>query len=440
MGQDYHAAPAPVTATSHTRPWNPPLASASIAAARRTRGVVPGLLGAGLLLSALCGTSPLHAEPDGATQVQGLLPEFETRVDEVMALGDVVGLALAVVEGDRVLLRRGYGMTAVRGGEPVTPQTVFRTASLSKTFAGALTGLLVEAQRLSWNAPVAALLPGFALKDPLAAESLTVNDLLAHRVGLTRHAFDLDLEADQPYPLLVEKLAEAPIVCPVGACYAYQNIAFSLIGDISFAITGDFYYREVERRLFHPLGMHNATYGRDALEASDSWARPHVRRGRGWVSLRPKENYYRVPPAAGVNASVDDLAQWLIAQLGHRPDVLSAEVLADLHAPQVETRRETSGTRWRRTRLRDAHYARGWRVFDYAGETVVFHGGAVQGYRAIIGFLPERQVGIAMLWNCESALPAGLFPTFMDSVLGLPQHDWIELDRHRRLLAGRGRG
>jgi beta-lactamase class C len=369
-----------------------------------------------------------------------LLPAFERQIEDVMAVGDVVGLAVAVVEGDQVLMRRGYGVTSVRGRDPVTPSTVFRTASLSKTFAGALTAILVHEQRLSWSAPVIELLPGFSLRDPAAAGALTVNDLLAHRVGLPRHAFDLDLEADIPYPLLVEKLAEAPIVCPVGECYTYQNIAFSLIGDISFALTGDFYYREVERRLFHPLGMTGATFGRDALEASESWARPHVRRGRGWAALRPKENYYRVPPAAGINASADDLAAWLIAQLGHRPDVLPRELLAELHAPQVETRREMESTRWRRVRLREAHYARGFRVFDYAGETVVFHGGAVQGYRALLGFLPERQVGIVMLWNCESALPAGLFPTFVDRVLGLPEADWLELDRHRRLVAARGRG
>jgi beta-lactamase class C len=388
-----------------------------------------------LLAAATCA----RAEVVAPSLTRALLPGFEQQVEEVMGVGDVVGLAIAVVEGDQVVLRRGYGVTAVRGGEVVTPQTVFRTASLSKTFAGALAGLLVNEQRLSWNASVSELLPGFALKDPEAARLLTVNDLLAHRIGLPRHAFDLDLEADKPYPLLVEKLAEVPIICPVGGCYAYQNIAFSLIGDVAFAVTGDFYYREVERRLFHPLGMYGATFGRDALEASDSWARPHVRRGRGWVALRPKENYYRVPPAAGVNASVDDLAQWLIAHLGHRPAVLSPEVLADVHAPQIETRRELGGPRWRRTRLQDAHYARGWRVFDYAGETVIYHGGAVQGYRALMAFIPGRQVGIAMLWNCESSLPSGLFPTFMDALMGLPPQDWLDLDRHRRLLAGSGR-
>ena len=75
------------------------------------------------------------------------------------------------------------------------------------------------------------------------------------------------------------RLAEVPMACPVGDCYGYQNIAFSLIGDVTYAVTGDFFYHQVEKHIFHPLGMDTATYGRDALEGTKSWARPHRRAG-----------------------------------------------------------------------------------------------------------------------------------------------------------------
>ena len=93
---------------------------------------------------------------------------------------------------------------------------------------------------------------------------------------------------------------------------------------------------------------------------------------------------------------------------------------------------------WRRGRLRDAHYALGWRVFDYAGETLVFHAGAVQGYRGVIAFLPQRRFGLVMLWNCETALPTGLLPMALDRYLGLPQVDWagVELLERGRMAAG----
>jgi beta-lactamase class C len=246
-------------------------------------------------------------------------------------------------------------------------------------------------------------------------------------MGLKYHTFDRDLEGDTPYPLLAARLNQAPLLCTPGECFGYQNVAFSLIGDVVFAVTGDFYTRQVEQRLFAPLGMDDATFGRDGLESSDRWARPHVRGGRGWVAVRPRENYYRVPPAAGINASITDMAIWAKAQLGHSPEVLSPALLEDLHAPVVRTPDQLSGSPWRRTRLRNAHYGTGWRVFDYDGEPLVYHAGAVQGYRGMIGLLPRRDVAIVVLWNSESALPSGLMPTFIDRVLGKPDGRWVDL-------------
>jgi beta-lactamase class C len=265
------------------------------------------------------------------------------------------------------------------------------------------------------------------LADAAGSTRLTVRDALAHRMGLKYHTFDRDLEGNTPYPLLAARLNQAPLLCAPGECFGYQNVAFSLIGDVVFAVTGDFYTRQVELRLFAPLGMEDATFGRDGLEGSDRWARPHVRAGRGWTAVRPRENYYRVPPAAGINASITDMAIWAKAQLGHHPEVLSRTMLDDLHTPIVRTPDQLAGSPWRRTRVRDAHYGTGWRVFSYDGEPLVYHAGAVQGYRGMIGLLPRRDVAIVVLWNSESALPSGLMPTFLDRVLGKPDGKWVDL-------------
>src|SRR3546814_15284175 len=117
---------------------------------------------------------------------------------------------------------------------------------------------------------------------------------------------------------------------------------------------------------------------------------PYTTLFRSWRSLTPKPTYYRVAPAAGVNASASDMAQWLVAQTGHRPDVLPAPLLSTLHTPVVATPGETRRSSWRRQRLNAAGYAIGWRVYDYAGHRVVYHGRAVQGYR---GRSEARRVG-----------------------------------------------
>ena len=361
--------------------------------------------------------------------------QFESMAQQLVANQRVPGLAMAVVHDGRVLSARGYGITDVSHPQPVDSHTVFRLASLSKSFAGTMTGLLVNDGSLRWDSKVTTYLPQFQLGQPNLAQQLTVADVLSHRVGLTHNAFDRDLERFVDYRTLTQKLAYAPLKCAPGTCYSYQNIAFSLIGDVVFAATGDFYAQEVQRRLFKPLGMNDASLGLEGIQASPSWARPHVR-GRGsWISTMPKSTYYQVLPAAGVNASASDLAQYLIAHTGHRPDVLPAPLLATLHEPLVDTPSEMRGSSWRRQRVTSAGYALGWRVYDYAGHRLVFHGGAVQGYRGLIAMLPDRDFGIAMMWNSESSLPSGMLPTIIDRALGLPQQQWLDDEIDETLYA-----
>ena len=366
---------------------------------------------------------------DSPATFKRLLAEFESVSDRVAASGHIVGLAIAVVHDGEVVSARGLGVSDSVGRAAVDEHTVFRLASLSKGLASTCIALLVRDGFVDWNESVQSLVPMFELSDSRAAPRVTLRDLLSHRVGLPYNALDRVLERDESYPMLVYKLRELPLSCQPGDCYAYQNIAYSLAGDIAFASTGRFYSYEVERRLFHPLGMQSATFGRTALEASGDWARPHVRGPRGYVPVRPKETYYRVMPAAGANASITDMAQWALAQLGHRPDVLPQDLLDELHAPAVATPGETSRVPWRRERVRDAQYALGFRHYDYAGHRMVFHGGAVQGYRAVFALLPDHDLGMVMMWNNESGVPSGLLPTFFDAYLGLPDVDWLQLDK-----------
>jgi beta-lactamase class C len=354
--------------------------------------------------------------------------EMEALAETFVARRRIPGMAMALVQDGRILSARGYGVTDVRNPQPIGADTVFRVASLSKAFAATLTGILVEEQALGWDTPVSKQLPAFKLRDFAASQRLTVSDILSHQVGLAKNTYDRDLESSVPYPLLAERLSNAPMACTPGDCYGYQNIAYSLIGDMVFAVTGDFYSHQVEKKIFVPLGMRHATYGRDALMANASWARPHVATGKGWTSTVPNENYYHVPPAAGVNASILDMAQWTNAQLGHHPDVLSPSLLEKIHTPQVNTPGELRSSGWRAERLSRAAYALGWRVFTYRGHKLVFHGGAVRGYRAFIAFLPEQDVGIVALWNSESASPSAFLPAWIDRALGVRERDWLELE------------
>jgi beta-lactamase class C len=371
--------------------------------------------------------------PGNGLKVQPLasgfdVAEFESLASSLVERGKTPGLAMAIVHRGEVLSARGYGVTDQNTPEQVDLHTVFRLASLSKAFASTTAGLLVADGSLRWDSRIQDALPTLQFSDPTAAAQLTVADVLSHRVGLKSHnAFDRDIESNAEYPVLLQKLAYAPMQCAPGQCYAYQNLAYSLIGDaISKAGGGQSYEQIVTRRLLRPLGMFDASIGLEGIAQSRRWAKPHVFGRGGWVPVYPKPTYYRVAPAAGVNASISDMAKWLVAHTGHRPNVLPPSLLATLHTPLIDTPSETRGSSWRRERLNAAGYGLGWRVFDYAGHRMVFHGGAVQGYRGAIAMLPERDLGVVLLWNSNSAAPSALLPTILDRAIGLYDRQWLE--------------
>src|SRR5690606_8759555 len=101
------------------------------------------------------------------------------------------------------------------------------------------------------------------------------------------------------------------------------------------------------------------------------------------MTTEVKNSYYTVAPAAGVNASITDMERWLQALLGLRPHILPPEVLGELFTPGAPVRQRSyfSGP-W--SKVNGTWYGLGWRVFDYAGTQVIYHGGWVQGYRAEI--------------------------------------------------------
>lgn len=370
--------------------------------------------------------TPTQALP--SDRVKDTVAAYQQWLDKLDQRNAVAGLATAVVMDDKVVFEDTLGYANATTREPVTPETVFRLASLSKAFATALTGVLVDDGKLDWDTKLVSVLPFFHLKSDTGGEQATVRDILGQRLGLPKNTYDSMLEENIPYEELVRKLDEVSLTCDVGQCYGYQNVAFSLIGDVVYAQTGQFFPQQVDRRIFFPLGMKTASYGREGLEDSKSWARPHRASGSGWIPFEPKEAYYRVAPAAGVNASLRDMEQWLIAQMGGRPDVLSQQLLETLHKPEVATPNEERSTPWRRARVSDAYYALGWRVFDYGGETLVFHAGAVEGYRTMIGFLPKYHIGVVTLWNSAGPVPSGLLPMVIDSLLGLPHVDWAGVE------------
>ncbi|MDB5696968.1 MAG: hypothetical protein JWN21_2511 [Sphingomonas bacterium] len=359
---------------------------------------------------------------------------LDGRVVKLMQQPDMVGLAVATIERGHVRFMRGYGETLAGSGSAVTPDTVFRWASVSKGVAATLVAKLDEDGRLSLAAPIVSV--GTSLRLAGNMSGVTVADLLSHRLGLPRNAWDDRLEAGDDPTVLRSQLSTITPLCLPGTCYSYQNVAFDTASEIVEQVTRQSYAKTARETLFAPLGMTNTSIGRAGLEGSASWARPH-RPNRRTVEV--KDPYYHVPAAGGVNSSIRNLVRWMSAQMGGAPGVLSPAVLETLHRPRVAT--PPHGRRGPMDRaLANASYGLGWRSFDYAGHRLVGHRGAVDGYGSLILFDPADRSGIVMLWNSSRSTPARLQLEFFDMLYGLPKTDWLALgeDQNARAL-DRGR-
>jgi beta-lactamase class C len=350
----------------------------------------------------------------------------DQRLRQLMARPAMVGLAVGIVEDGEVRFLQGYGETVAGGGEPVTVDTVFRWASLSKGVAGDMVALLAEENRLSLYDPVSRWAGSMRLPGGAEARA-TVSDVLTHRLGLFAHAQDSKLEDNLDPRYLRATLNTLHLICPPGQCHAYQNVAFDAASEIVERVTGQSYRETVRERLFLPLGMTSANMTRAELLAAPSWARPHVG-GRTSRPVEVAEPYYRVPAAGGVNSSIKDLTLWMRAQMGLEPDVLSPELLASVQTPRAATPIENRRRRRQAERIGNSAYGLGWRLYDYAGHRVVGHRGGVRGYRSLIMFDPARRTGIVALWNSSAAQPGGIEFEVMDMLYGLPFRDWLELD------------
>ena len=351
---------------------------------------------------------------------------LDRRLQHLVEQDNMVGLAVGVVENGRIRFLKGYGTTVAGGEEPVTIDTVFRWASLSKGVAADMVAKLAEEEKLSLEDPVARW--SGSLRLPGGNEHrATVADILSHQLGLFAHAHDSSLEDGRDDAELRASLASLNLICPPGQCHAYQNVAYDAASEVVEKATGTTYQQAVREQLFLPLGMRSATLTREGLMQAESWARPH----RGGKNSKPVEvtgSYYRVPAAGGVNSSIKDLTIWMLAQMGRDPDVLPKDVLQAVQRARANTPGEERRMREFAERLKQAEYGLGWRIYDYAGHRLIGHRGGVTGYRSLILFDPKKKSGVVALWNSGTAQPGGLEFEVMDMVYGLESRDWLELD------------
>ncbi|WP_404340596.1 serine hydrolase domain-containing protein [Pseudoalteromonas mariniglutinosa] len=345
---------------------------------------------------------------------QKLVDNYSQHLKQQLKKQGIPGGALAIVNIGHADHIEGIGFTKVKNGLSVNSNTRFRLASVSKTFAGSLTAKLAAQGEFSLDDPVSMFIPEFA--NTVYKDDLKVFHLLSHSSGLVPNAYDNLIESRMNYADIVAKLLAVQPICEPGLCYGYQNVMFNLINSVILKSTAMDYTHWLNKFIFAPLQMRNASVGFSAMTKDENYAHPHVRGRSRWYTARLKKNYYKVAAAAGVNASASDMAIWLKAQLGQYPSVLPLAALIKQTRPYTDTKKELYRRVWR-NHVKQAHYGLGWRVYNYDDEILYYHSGWVQGYRSDIVILPQQNIGFSLILNAETGLINELTTEFINRVL-----------------------
>jgi len=365
-----------------------------------------------VLLSTLL--PPTHAYSKTIEQFNNTL---SANVAKQLKSHSIPGGAYVIVKNNDIIALETFGHTDKKKSQKVNNSTVFRLASVSKTFAATITTMLAQEKHLNLSDPITKYVPHFSLAKAGAAKQIQLKHLLSHSTGLMPNAYDNLLHENWSMDKIIRRFDRVQPICQPAKCYGYQNIAYGLLQPAIEASQAKSYESLLQERVFSPLKMVNASVGFDVFMQQENTAKPHILRKRIntgkkdhqgkaikkyiWRTVEVEDDFYKVAPAAGINASISDLAKWLIANLGHKPDVLSPQLLSELTTPRIRTKKDLRRRFWRE-HLTDAHYGYGWRIYQFKDYPIIYHSGWVAGFRADIGYSPELDIGFAMLINAES--------------------------------------
>lgn len=370
-------------------------------------------------------------EPLQKKQVLATIPALEQIVLEGMQASHVPGLSIAITLKDEVVYLKGFGVREAGKSEPVTSDTVFQLASVSKPLTATVLAALVTEGKVRWDSSIRDLDPSFQLSDPWVTQHIKIEDLLAHRSGLFDHAGDLLEDLGYDRKTIIHQLRFIKRLYPFRAHYAYTNFGFS---EAAFA-AANYYEKDWNQiafeKLFKPLGMRHSSYSyRDFLHTKNR-APLHRTEKEGLLSISSR-NPDAQAPAGGACSSARDLSKWMLLLLNkgqyQRKELMSEKALFTTQTPKIvsQVNRATDQI---------GFYGLGWGIsYNSQGKKVLSHSGAFAvGARTQVVLIPEEEIGIVVLTNSAMhGLPEAVTQSFFDLVHdGKVEKDWIAIWNER---------
>lgn len=334
----------------------------------------------------------------------------------------IPGLSIVIVKDGKVVVMKGYGVRDLQSQKPVDENTLFMIASNTKLFTGTSLALLETRGKLSLNDKVTKFFPTYRLYDSTSTKLLTIRDLLSHRIGTKTYEGDFTFwNTSLSREEIMKRMRLLKPTQIFRQDYGYCNSCFMTAGQIIPVVTGQQWENFVHDTIVATLEMNSTLLLSTGVERQPNVAVPYTTSYANKLMRVPYDNWNNLAPAAAIISNVNDLSHWLLMQLDsgryNGKQILPWNVLQ-------KTRDINTITNSRKSRIFPTHvsgYGLGLFVADYAGKQIYWHTGGAGGMVSNVCFVPEENLGIAILTNNDNQ---GFFELLryqiLDAYLGVP--------------------
>ena len=333
------------------------------------------------------------------------LRELEAFIDESRRTSSIPGLAVAIIQGGKVVFEKGFGVRELGKKDPVTPDTLFRIASISKPLTSLMMAVLVDEGKFSWETPATQILPTFGVGDAELSKRVTMANLVCACTGIPYDNVWASFEYAGSAEAALERLKEVKPTTGFRETFQYSNTMVAAGGFLAAHALhpkkpmGPAFDEAIRAKVLDPLGMKATTFDVSAVKRAEH-ASPHDRTRRFEMVASPfsgAEWTTPLRPGAAGWSNVRDLTKYLLMELGNgkTPEgkrVVSEANLLERRKPQGRSGDKTS-------------YGLALGIETYRDVQVYGHGGSLWGYTSNVFFLPEHGVAAVVLTNVGSPNP-----------------------------------
>ncbi len=358
--------------------------------------------------------------------LEKVLSDFTEYAEQARKDWGIPGMAISIVQGDKMIYARGFGMKKLGESDPVDENTIFQIGSTSKAFTAALVAMMIEEEKLGWKDKVIDYIPEFMMYDPWVTREFMVYDLMAQHSGMPGYAGDILSFVGFDREHIIHSIRYIEPKSSFRSEFAYMNNLFLVAGALIEKVSGKTWEENLQERILNPLQMSSTTYTREGFTGSDNVAYLHKNKNGKAVPLPMDWNFidwvYTYGPAGGINSNAVDMAKWAAFQLNgglyDQKQLISRKNMDYMHSPKTIIEQEGFPGR--------NYYDLAWVTSEIKPyPAFIWHTGGTSGIKSLIQLVPELDLGFVFLTNmCDNKLPEALAKRFLDLYLEKTPGDW----------------